>query len=115
MVPLHVIRCILFMSLILQITSSCGYDAQARQNREHHKQRDPASKEWNRRVPYDFTACLAHVEITERLSDGEITRITGQLDHNDACRDAVLKRLPAVPLHNHVYEVALEQLEGGAK
>jgi hypothetical protein len=115
MVPLRVTCRVFVIFLISRITSSCGYDAQARQNREHHKQRDPASKEWNRRVPYDFTACLAHVEITERLSDGEITRITGQLDHNDACRDAVLKRLPAVPLHNHVYEVALEQLEGGAK
>lgn len=31
--------------------------------------------------------------------------------HNEACQSAILKRLPAVPLHEHVYEVALHQLE----
>jgi hypothetical protein len=55
------------------------------------------------------------VEITERMSDGEITRIIGHFAHNDLCEQAVLKRLPAIPLHEHVYEVALTQLEDGAK
>lgn len=35
--------------------------------------------------------------------------------HNEACQSAILKRLPAVPLHEHVYEVALHQLESGAR
>lgn len=66
-------------------------------------------------MPYDFTGCLAHVEITERVSDGKVTRIAGHFSHNSKCTNSVLKRLPAVPLHEHVYEVALEQLESGAK
>ena len=35
--------------------------------------------------------------------------------HNEGCREAVLIQLPAIPLHEHVYEVALNQLEGGAR
>jgi hypothetical protein len=66
-------------------------------------------------VPFDFTACLAHVEIIERTSNGEISRVTGNFTHNEACQSAILKRLPAVPLHEHVYEVALDQLESGAR
>ena len=31
------------------------------------------------------------------------------------CQAATLKCLPAIPLHDHVYEVALEQMEDGAK
>jgi hypothetical protein len=72
-------------------------------------------KSWERRVPFDFTGCTAHVEIVERSSDGEITRITGAFEHNTECQVAVLTRLPAIPLHEHVYEVALEQMESGAK
>ncbi|KZT20536.1 hypothetical protein NEOLEDRAFT_1075528, partial [Neolentinus lepideus HHB14362 ss-1] len=67
-----------------------------------------------RRNPYDFTGCLAHVEITERDSDGAVSRIMGYLCHNDECKSSVLKRIPAIPLHLHVYEVALEQLKSGA-
>jgi len=75
----------------------------------------PQQKAWSRRVPYPYTACLAHVEIVERVSDGQITRISGIVEHNSACRNAVLERLPAVPLHNHVYEVAVSQLENGSR
>ncbi|KAF8222993.1 hypothetical protein L208DRAFT_1381646 [Tricholoma matsutake] len=73
------------------------------------------TKQWTQRNAYDFTGCLTHIKITERLSDGEITRIIGHFMHNDLCEKAVLKRLPAIPLHEHVYEVALAQLEDGAK
>ncbi|EPQ56931.1 hypothetical protein GLOTRDRAFT_127317 [Gloeophyllum trabeum ATCC 11539] len=73
-----------------------------------------ASGTAGRRNPYDFVRCLAHVEITERDSDGAISRIVGYLCHHDECNSAVLKRRPAVPLHPHVYEVALEQLHSGA-
>ena len=72
-------------------------------------------KSWERQVPFDFTGCTAHVEIVERSSDGEITCITGAFEHNAECQAAILKRLPAIPLHEHVYKVALEQMEGGAK
>ena len=66
-------------------------------------------------VPFNFTACFAHVEVTERISNGEVSRIVGHFTHNDTCKSALLRRLPAVPLHNHVYETALDQLENGAK
>jgi hypothetical protein len=101
----------------LSFISACGYSEQARRQREEEKQhRDPAkARESTRRVPYDFTACLAHIEITERTSDGEITRIAGHFDHNEQCQSAALKRIPRVPLHDHVYEVALAQLEAGAR
>jgi hypothetical protein len=101
--------------------SACGYDQATRQQREKAKLRQSSNipkdgdKDWSRRVPYEFTGCLAHVEITERRSDGEVTRITGHLEHNNSCHKAVLARLPAVPLHNHVYEVALSQLRDGAR
>lgn len=39
----------------------------------------------------------------------------GYFLHNEGCREAVLIQLPAIPLHEHVYEVALNQLEGGAR
>ncbi|KZT18813.1 hypothetical protein NEOLEDRAFT_1173364 [Neolentinus lepideus HHB14362 ss-1] len=68
-----------------------------------------------RHNPYDFTGCLAHVEITECDSDGAVSRIMGYLCHNDECKSSVLKRIPAIPLHLHVYEVALEQLKSGAR
>ena len=73
------------------------------------------NKSWRRRVPYKYTGCLAHVEITERSSNGEISRVMGYFLHNEGCREAVLIQLPAIPLHEHVYEVALNQLEGGAR
>ena len=48
-------------------------------------------------------------------SDGAVSSVVGYLIHNDLCRHAVMKRLPAVPLHPHVYEVALAQLESGSR
>ena len=95
--------------------SSCGYHPQARQDRENKKTAPTTEKVWSRRAPFDFTGCIAHVEIVERTRDGEITRVIGIFEHNTMCRDAILKRLPAVPLHEHVYEVALEQMDDGAK
>lgn len=68
-----------------------------------------------RRNPYDYTGCLAHVELTERESDGQVSRIVGVLEHNEACLKSRMARFPAVPLHPHVYEVALNQLRSGAR
>ena len=96
--------------------SACGYDPSARRDREKKKKGEPLpTKESERRVPFDFTGCLAHVEITELTSNGKVSRIAGYLSHNDGCRSALLKRLPAVPLHDHVYEMALDLLENGAR
>jgi hypothetical protein len=68
-----------------------------------------------RRIPFAFTACLAHVEITELESNGEISRVVGYFVHNPQCQETVLGSLPAVPLHEHVYEVALQQMEDGGR
>ncbi len=73
------------------------------------------AQEWNRKVAYEFTGCLAHVEVTEHKDTGAVSRIIGILTHNDACNSAELKRMPAIPLHEHVYEIALEQLRQGAR
>ncbi|KAJ3808035.1 hypothetical protein F5876DRAFT_79151 [Lentinula aff. lateritia] len=96
--------------------SVCGYNSQARQKREDAKdESDPAkSTPWRRKVPYPHTGCLGHVEITERIEDGGIVRVAGLWDHNEGCKKVVLERFPAIPLHEHVYQVALEQLASRA-
>jgi hypothetical protein len=48
-------------------------------------------------------------------SDGEITEILGSLVRNAGCQSSVLKRLLAVPVHEHIHEVAFEQMEAGAR
>lgn len=97
------------------LLSSCGYHVQARQEREAEKGVNRKSENWKRRVPYPFTGCLAHIEVTERVSDGAISRIAGIPEHNEPCKVAVLERVPPVPLHDHVYEVALQQLQSGSR
>jgi len=46
---------------------------------------------------------------------GEIKRVVGVLEHTQGCAEAVLTRLPAIPLHPHVVEVVLAQLLDGAR
>ncbi|TFK45581.1 hypothetical protein OE88DRAFT_1649199 [Heliocybe sulcata] len=41
-----------------------------------------------RHVPFDFTGCLVHVEVTYHLHAKHILRIQGRLDHNAACQAA---------------------------
>ncbi|KAJ3888769.1 hypothetical protein GG344DRAFT_52937 [Lentinula edodes] len=82
--------------------------------REVEKGANRKPENWQRRVPYPFTGCLAHIEVTERVGDGAISRIAGFPEHNGPCQMAVLERVPRIPLHEHVYEVALEQLQCGA-
>lgn len=73
------------------------------------------SLQGDRRNPYDFTGCLAHAELTERDSDGSVTRVVGILEHNEPCMQSAMRRTPSVPLHPHVYDVALSQLQSGAR
>ena len=87
-----------------------------------HKQRlkakgkVPNEKDWKRKTPYDFTGCLAHIDLTFRPAKNyEVLRITGILEHNEMCEKQRMKRLPAIPLHNHVWQIALEQLNAGAR
>ncbi|KAF7966089.1 hypothetical protein HWV62_40174, partial [Athelia sp. TMB] len=95
-------------------TLASGFNSEARflLNKRNLAGRE-RSVQSDRRNPYDFTGCLAHAEITERESDGAVTRIVGILEHTEACARASIVRLPPVPLHPHVYEIALEQLRSG--
>ncbi|KAF7972050.1 hypothetical protein HWV62_19189 [Athelia sp. TMB] len=97
---------------LLQCASGFNSEARFLLNKRNLAGRG-SSVQSDRRNPYDFTGCLAHAEITERESDGAVTRIVGILEHMEACARASIVRLPPVPLHPHVYEVALEQLRSG--
>ncbi len=59
--------------------------------------------------------CLAHADITTVEGTGEVVRVMGYFEHNQACQQSVLVRFPAVPLHPHVIEVAMLQFRAGAK
>jgi hypothetical protein len=54
-------------------------------------------------------------EITYRTSDRAIFRIQGLPQHNTKCSESEMKHRPAVPLHPHVYNVALKQLQDSAE
>ncbi|KAF8147129.1 hypothetical protein K438DRAFT_1689141, partial [Mycena galopus ATCC 62051] len=78
----------------------CGYD-----------HRVAGSKK--RRTTVDFTGCLAHAEITFVIDTQKILRVRGFLEHNEACKTALMQRIPALPLHPSVYQTALIQLANG--
>ncbi|KAH9962505.1 hypothetical protein BGW80DRAFT_1463528 [Lactifluus volemus] len=97
-------KCILFQC-------SCGYNTEARQEAKQNKSHQLTTTQC---APYDFTRCLAHADVTYEVSSGWIGWIIGYFEHNFGCQTGIMKRLPPVPLHSHVFEVALEQLEEGA-
>jgi len=85
-------------------------------NRRREAKGDPPCPiEWRRKAPYDFTGCLAHIDLTYHTANLQIIRITGIITHNDSCCERNMKRLPAIPLHNHVWQIALDQLNVGAR
>ena len=81
------------------------------------RSRPPCSSQpsGTRRNPYDFTGCLAHAELTEHVSDGQVSRIIGFFNHNPGCYSAVMTSILSIPLHPHVYEIALQQFHSGAR
>ncbi|KAJ8078160.1 hypothetical protein PM082_000366 [Marasmius tenuissimus] len=87
---------------------ACGCDSSYRSKSKN------TANSTTRRIPYQFTGCLAHVEVVESIGNGKISRISGYLEHNAGCHSAVLERIPPIPLHEHVYEIALGQLRNGA-
>ncbi|KAG8869638.1 hypothetical protein FRB97_000915 [Tulasnella sp. 331] len=105
-------------------SSACGYSTPERQAREekkkalhsgpNHTAAPGSDQPWLWHVAYNFSGCLAHADITYRTSDRQILRITGILNHNQACQHARLVRRPAIPLHPQVYNIALKQLQDGA-
>lgn len=72
-------------------------------------------EKWKRHVSYYFVGCLAHIDITFQSKDGQVLRVVGYLVHNEECQKARMARNPPVPLHPHVYHLALRQLEAGAE
>ncbi|KAF8521299.1 hypothetical protein JB92DRAFT_3094470, partial [Gautieria morchelliformis] len=96
----------------------CGTSTDARKTKDDQQQMAKGlpinEKLWLRKTPYDHTGCLAHLDITYRMSDYHVRRITGVLSHNDSCLVRKMMRLPAIPLHDHVWQVALQQMMGGA-
>ncbi|KAF8583484.1 hypothetical protein K439DRAFT_1647218 [Ramaria rubella] len=58
--------------------------------------------------------CLAHIDITYRVLNFSVWRITGILQHDETCLQQNMKRIPPIPLHEHVWEVVLQQLSEGA-
>ncbi|KAF8518308.1 hypothetical protein JB92DRAFT_3082453 [Gautieria morchelliformis] len=67
------------------------------------------SKRWS---TVNGSGCLAHIDLT--YCGTEVVRITGILIHNRGCQTQHMTRLPPIPLHDHVWEIALEQLNDGA-
>ena len=63
----------------LTVISKCGYDERVRQKR------DAPTNAGERQVPYDFTECMAHVEVSEFVVSGIVRRISGILEHNEKC------------------------------
>ncbi|THH12616.1 hypothetical protein EW146_g7525 [Bondarzewia mesenterica] len=98
------------------VQCTCGYNTEARQkvHEKRTKSNTHDARLWSRSAPYDFTGCLAHADITYHESTGMIRRIVGYLEHNEGCHSAVMTRMPPIPLHQHVVEVALNQLTNGA-
>lgn len=105
--------------------SVCGYSTSARQKGKKRQRSEDidqgpttssSTKDWERRAPFDFTGCLAHIDVTYVGSNPRIvTRVIGYGIHNQQCIEAKLKRFPSIPLHPHVREVALRQLRQGAR
>ncbi|KIJ47382.1 hypothetical protein M422DRAFT_248771 [Sphaerobolus stellatus SS14] len=96
----------------------CGSDSQARKVKEDaiklKKGQTVYPHEWRRKMPYNFTGCLAHIDITFNRQSLSIIRITGILNHDLNCESQEMQRLPPVPLHPHVWRCAIEHLNKGA-
>lgn len=72
-------------------------------------------EKWKRKMPYDYTACPAHFNLTYTPQSSMIHRITGILEHNNDCKERSMSRFPRVPLHQHVWQDALDQINQGAR
>ena len=106
--------------------SVCGYDTMARQQGKKKVQDPPEyeqatstpstpTKAAQRRAAYHFTGCLAHADITYAGGHRLIVRVIGYFEHNLACQNASLVRFPRIPIHPHVFELAIKQLRCGAR
>ncbi|KIJ56017.1 hypothetical protein M422DRAFT_239205 [Sphaerobolus stellatus SS14] len=96
----------------------CGSSTEARKARDDAQKSKRGEKvnpeDWSRKMPYDFTGCAAHIDITYDQTSSRIIRIVGILEHNKECETQEMQRLPPVPLHPHVWKIAVNQLNDGA-
>lgn len=70
--------------------SSSGYSTAARQARDKRGSQNPI--EWSRQADYEFTACLAHADVTWNRTSGEIERVIGYFEHSGKCEAAAVIR-----------------------
>ena len=55
------------------------------------------------------------MDITYDTTSSNVLRIIGYFEHNKDCQNTTFVRYPFIPLHKHIYKVALEQLSQGAR
>ena len=107
------------MHVLVSSVSQCGSSSEARKSKDDTEKTKQGLKvntiPWSRKMPYDFTGCLAHIDITYQFNTDCIIRITGILEHGVACEKQEMQRLPPVPLHPHVWQIALKQIQEGAR
>ena len=105
-----------FLKTNFAIHSSSGFDSDAcrivGQRSRPLCSSQPSGAQKN---SYDFTGCLAHAELTEHVSNGQVSHIIGFFNHDSGCSGAVMARIPSIPLHPHVCEVVLQQLHSSAR
>ncbi|KAF8573082.1 hypothetical protein K439DRAFT_1625319 [Ramaria rubella] len=98
--------------------NQCGSSTEAIKEKYNKKRKsqglDESKKDSWCKAPYDFTGCLVHIDITYHVLDFSVQRITGILQHDETCLQQNMKRIPPIPLHEHVWKVALQQLSEGA-
>lgn len=82
------------------VSSDCGYDHCIAGTK-------------TRQTPVKFTSCLAYAEITFVIETQQILRLRGYFEHNTECKAALLFRIPRLPLHPRVHELALIALMQG--
>lgn len=103
----------------LIVLSQCGSSTTARKQKEDARREAKGltvnPQPWERKGPYDFTGCLAHIDLTYNWKNYKVIRITGVIKHGEACQKQQMTRLPPVPLHPHVYQIAMQQANEGAR
>jgi len=104
--------------LLLLCTSQCGSSSSARKAKDDKLRKQKGlpiyPNDWNRKMPYDFTGCLGHLDVTFALESFTVLRITGIIDHNTSCEEQEMQCIPPIPLHPHVWEIAIQQINDGA-
>jgi len=96
---------------------SSSTKAHFEKEKKHKEMHGKAMKvtEWDPKMLYDFTGCLSHIDLTYKVNTCLITHITGVLQHNTECQQQIMQHLPAILMHDHVWQIALEQLELGTR